>query len=153
MIERVRGTYSYNEKGESVPDKEAKRELPVVCFSGTFEARRDDALISHNGLIVLDFDHIDVEESKTILATDDYVLACWVSPSGDGLKALVKISTPSKHREHFKAIQRYMDRTYGLEVDPSGKNESRACFESYDEDIIINANSKTFSSIVSDTEE
>ena len=38
-------------------------------------------------------------------------------------------------------------------VDPSGKNESRACFESYDPDIIINTNSKTFSSIVSDSDQ
>ena len=118
-----------------------------------FESRRDDALTTHNGLIVLDFDHIDVDGSKSILATDDYIKACWISPSGDGLKALIKISTPLKHREHFKAIQLYMERTYGLEVDPSGKNESRACFESYDEDIIINEHSKTFSSLVSKTEE
>lgn len=153
LIERVRGIHSVDENNNAVPDKEAKKDLPVVCFSGQFDSRRDDALVSHNGLIVLDFDHIDVDVSKSILATDDYVYACWVSPSGDGLKALVKISTPSKHREHFKAIQLYMDRTYGLEVDPSGKNESRACFESYDPDIIINDNCKTFSSIVSDTEE
>ena len=153
MIERVRGVHSVDENNNPVPDKEAKKDLPVVCFSGQFDSRRDDALVSHNGLIVLDFDHIDVDVSKSILATDDYVYACWVSPSGDGLKALVRISTPSKHREHFKAIQLYMDRTYGLEVDPSGKNESRACFESYDPDIIINDNCKTFSSIVSDTEE
>ena len=153
LIERVRGVHSVDENNNPVPDKEAKKDLPVVCFSGQFDSRRDDALVSHNGLIVLDFDHIDVDVSKSILATDDYVYACWVSPSGDGLKALVKISTPSKHREHFKAIQLYMDRTYGLEVDPSGKNESRACFESYDPDIIINDNCKTFSSIVSDTEE
>jgi hypothetical protein len=153
LIERVRGVHSVDENNNPVPDKEAKKDLPVVCFSGQFDSRRDDALVSHNGLIVLDFDHIDVDVSKSILATDDYVYACWVSPSGDGLKALVRISTPSKHREHFKAIQLYMDRTYGLEVDPSGKNESRACFESYDPDIIINDNCKTFSSIVSDTEE
>lgn len=153
LIERVRGIHSIDQNGNQVPDKEAKKELPVVCFSGQFELRKDDSLVSHNGLIVLDFDHLDVEVSKTILATDDYVFACWVSPSGDGLKALVRISTPSKHREHFKAIEKYMERTYGLEVDPSGKNESRACFESYDPDIIINTNSKTFSSIVSDTED
>src|SRR6056300_1202946 len=70
LIERVRGIHSVDENNNPVPDKEAKKDLPVVCFSGMFEARRDDAIISHNSLIVLDFDHIDVEESKTILATD-----------------------------------------------------------------------------------
>lgn len=153
MIEKVRGIHSVDENNNPVPDKDAKKELPVVCFSGTFESRRDDSLVSHNGLIVLDFDHIDIDDSRSVLGTDKYIYACWVSPSGDGLKALVKISTPSKHREHFKAIQLYMERTYGLDVDPSGKNESRACFESYDPDILINTNCKVFSSIVSDTEE
>lgn len=153
MIEKVRGIHSVDENNNPVPDKDAKKELPVVCFSGTFESRRDDSLVSHNGLIVLDFDHIDIDDSRSVLGTDKYIYACWVSPSGDGLKALVKISTPSKHREHFKAIQLYMERTYGLDVDPSGKNESRACFESYDPDILINTNCKVFSSIVSDSEE
>jgi hypothetical protein len=153
LIEKVRGIHSVDENNNPVPDKDAKKELPVVCFSGTFESRRDDSLVSHNGLIVLDFDHIDIDDSRSVLGTDKYIYACWVSPSGDGLKALVKISTPSKHREHFKAIQLYMERTYGLDVDPSGKNESRACFESYDPDILINTNCKVFSSIVSDSEE
>ena len=153
MIEKVRGIHSVDENNNPVPDKDAKKQLPVVCFSGTFESRKDDSLVSHNGLIVLDFDHIDIDDSRSVLGTDEYIYACWVSPSGDGLKALVKISTPSKHREHFKAIQLYMERTYGLDVDPSGKNESRACFESYDPDILINQNCKTFSSIVSDTED
>jgi hypothetical protein len=153
LIEKVRGIHSVDENNNPVPDKDAKKQLPVVCFSGTFESRKDDSLVSHNGLIVLDFDHIDIDDSRSVLGTDEYIYACWVSPSGDGLKALVKISTPSKHREHFKAIQLYMERTYGLDVDPSGKNESRACFESYDPDILINQNCKTFSSIVSDTED
>ena len=146
LIEKVRGIHSVDENNNPVPDKDAKKQLPVVCFSGTFESRKDDSLVSHNGLIVLDFDHIDIDDSRSVLGTDEYIYACWVSPSGDGLKALVKISTPSKHREHFKAIQLYMERTYGLDVDPSGKNESRACFESYDPDILINQNCKTFSS-------
>jgi hypothetical protein len=153
LIERVRGVHSVDQNNNPVPDKDAKKQLPVVCFSGKFESRRDDALVSHNGLIVLDFDHIDIDDSRSILGTDEYIYACWVSPSGDGIKALVKISTPSKHREHFKAIKLYMERTYGLDVDPSGKNESRACFESYDPDILINENCKVFSSIVSDTDE
>ena len=41
-------------------DKEAKKKLPVVCFSGEFASRADDALFEHSGLVVLDFDHIDV---------------------------------------------------------------------------------------------
>lgn len=142
-----------DQNGNPIPDKDAKRELPVVMFSGKFEGRKDEDLKEHSGVIVLDFDHIDVANSKNALATDEYILSCWVSPSGDGLKALVKIAQPRKHRDHFRAIASYMDRQYGLEVDSTGQNESRLCFESYDPEIIINEDSKVFTAVVSERTE
>jgi len=125
-------------------DKNKKRELPVVCFSGEFSSRADDALFEHSGYIVLDFDHVDVDQTKRSLATDDYIHSCWTSPSGQGVKALVRITNPERHRDHFRALVKYFDRTHGLEVDESGINESRACFESHDPDIIIKDEYKKF---------
>lgn len=142
-----------DQQGNPIPDKDAKRELPVVMYSGKFSGRKDEDLTEHSGVIVLDFDHIDVAHSKNALATDDYILACWVSPSGDGLKALVKVAQPRKHRDHFRAIASYMDRQYGLEVDSTGQNESRLCFESYDPEIIINEDSKVFTAVLSERSE
>ena len=124
--------------------KEKKLELPVVCFSGEFSSRSDDALFEHSGFIVLDFDHVDVDATKRSLATDDYIYSCWTSPSGHGVKALVKITHPERHRDHFRALVKYFERQHGLEVDDSGINESRACFESYDPDIIIKDEYKKF---------
>jgi len=131
-------------------NKEAKKELPIVLWSGEFLERKDSALDSHSGLIVLDFDHIDVEGSKTILATDQYIYSCWISPSGEGLKALVRVSNPESHRDHFRALQAYFDNEYGLEVDPSGINESRACFDSYDPEIVVNKSAKVFGQVLSE---
>ena len=121
-----------------------KKELPVALFSGVFSGRRDSDIKGHSGYIILDFDHINVTDYKAMLGTDEYIRACWTSPSGDGLKTLVKISNPERHRDHFRALQAYFDRTYGLEVDPSGINVSRACFESFDPDLISNEKPKTF---------
>ena len=118
-------------------DKTKKQKLPVVCFSGEFSSRADDALFEHSGFIILDFDHVDVEATKRALATDDFIHSCWTSPSGNGVKALVKVTNPERHRDHFRALIKYFERTHGLELDESGINESRACFESYDPDIII----------------
>lgn len=125
-------------------DKSQKKELPIVCFSGTFNERTDEGMVDHSSFIVIDFDHVDVEHVKALLCMDDYVFSCWTSPSGDGLKALVRISHPERHRDHFRAIVTYFDKTYGLEVDESGINESRACFESYDPDMCLKDDSKTF---------
>ena len=125
-------------------NKETKKKLPVVLFSGEFSSRADEALFEHSGFIVLDFDHVDVDATKTALATDQYVHSCWVSPSGDGVKALVQITNPERHRDHFRALCTYFNKQYGLEVDASGINESRACFESYDPNIIIKDDWKKF---------
>ena len=44
---------------------EIKKQLPAVCFSGTFSKRADSALIEHSGLICLDFD--GYEKQKELL--------------------------------------------------------------------------------------
>ena len=125
-------------------NKDKKKRLPVVCFSGEFSSRADESLFEHSGYIILDFDHIDVDAAKKSLATDDYIYSCWTSPSGNGIKALVKITNPERHRDHFRALVKYFERTHGLEVDQSGINESRACYESHDPDIIIKDEYKKF---------
>ena len=125
-------------------NKEKKLELPVVCFSGEFASRSDEALFEHSGFIVLDFDHVDVDSTKKALGTDDFIYSCWTSPSGNGVKALVQITNPERHRDHFRALIKYFERTHGLELDESGINESRACFESYDPDLIVKDDYKKF---------
>ena len=125
-------------------NKDKKKALPVVCFSGEFSSRADDALFEHSGFVVLDFDHVDVDQTKRALATDDFIHSCWTSPSGNGVKALVHITNPERHRDHFRAMIKYFERQYGLELDESGINESRACFESYDPDLIVKEDYKKF---------
>ena len=131
-------------------NKEAKKKLPVVLFSGEFSSRKDEALFEHSGLVVLDFDHVDVDKTKQALATDDFVLACWTSPSGDGIKAVVKITNPERHRDHFRSLIAYFDKQYGLQVDETGINESRACFESYDPDIVVKDDVRKFGAFLTE---
>ena len=130
-------------------DKEQKKTLPIVLWSGAFLERKDSSLHDHSGIIVIDLDHVDVPKLKPILSTDEYVFACWVSPSGDGLKALVQVTNPERHRDHFRALQTYFDKQYGIDIDPSGVNESRACFESYDPELCIKTASK-FSNLLTE---
>ncbi len=131
-------------------DSSLKKTLPIALFSGVFTGRKDDEIKGHSGNIILDFDHIDVELYKSLLGTDDFVRACWVSPSGDGLKVLIKISNPERHRDHFRGLKAYFDKNYGLEVDASGINEARACFESYDPDLISKEDCKVFGHMLSE---
>ena len=107
--------------------------------------------MEHNGLTILDFDKLeDVLQVKRQLAEDKYIAAIWVSPSGNGLKALVQLKFPDKHRDQFNALINYFNKNYGLDLDKSGKNESRACFESYDPELVINLHSEVYGGVLVD---
>ena len=116
IVEEIRGTLD-KEKANKI-----KLNLPSVCFSGKFgKDRTDEQLIEHSGYIVLDFDNVgELRDKQTDIISKPFVYACWVSPSGNGLKALVKISSPKKHREHFQALQEEF-----IDIDKSGINPSR----------------------------
>jgi len=134
---------------EAIRDGKADKEiLPVVIFSGEVSGstRTDADVLQHSGFIVLDFDHVDVGLKKAQLTKDSYIYAAWVSPSGDGVKALVKCP-PSiiNHPQYYNAIlSRYP------ELDTSGKNISRLCYESYDPEIYINTESIVWDKTVSE---
>ena len=134
-VEEIRNTLD-KEKANKI-----KLNLPSVCFSGKFGADRTDAqLLKHSGYIVLDFDNIfELREKQNEIISNPFIYACWVSPSGNGLKALVKIASGSKHREHFQALQEVFP-----EIDRSGINVSRVCYESYDTEIYINEKAEIF---------
>jgi hypothetical protein len=85
-----------------------KANLPSICFSGKFgKNRKDEEIIEHSGFLVLDFDNVyELREKQTEIISHDFVYACWVSPSGNGLKALIKIADGDKHREHMKQFFR-----------------------------------------------
>lgn len=139
------------EKIRDTGEKDLKISLPAVLFSGVFEERKDAGLKQHSGFIVLDIDDLsNPKEVKQTLSLDSYVYSCWLSPSGKGVKALVKINDSTRHREHFFAIEKYFDNHYNIVVDPTGKNVSRACYESYDSELYLNEDSETFTAYVSE---
>lgn len=124
-----------------------KKKLPCVLFSGEFSSRADNALINHSGFICLDFDGFENDEvlmfSKEYLTRDKYTYSVFVSPSGDGLKVIVKIPTEAEnHRSYFNGLKEYYNSKY---FDDSCVNESRICYMSSDPMIFINKDSEEFS--------
>jgi len=122
---------------------EIKKMLPAVCFSGTFSRRKDSELVQHSGYIVLDFDNVsNIDQKRDELCAIKHITAVWLSPSGNGLKALVKIERDTMHKEHFDALM-----TDFHDIDKTGRNVSRLCFESYDPDIYINLDAETYTKL------
>jgi hypothetical protein len=137
---------SCKDKGER---NEYKKLLPAVCFSGQFNKRSDSSLILHSGIICLDFDDYekkkDMLQDKEMLCKDKYVYSVFISPSGNGLKVLVKIpQDPDNHVNYFNALSKHFDSQH---FDKTCKNLSRVCYESYDPLIYINDNSSVWDKI------
>jgi hypothetical protein len=129
--------------------QELKKQLPAICFSGTFNKRTDASLIEHSGLICLDFDGYikqkELLQDKENLSKNKYVFSVFISPSGNGLKVLVKIPADAEnHTMYFNSLEKYFNSAY---FDKTSKNLSRVCYESYDPLIAINENSSIWDKI------
>ena len=132
-----------------------KQELPAICFSGEFTKREDKALVKHSGLICLDFDNF-VSRSEMIAMRDDlvkdkYVFSVFISPSGNGLKVLVKIpEEQDKHKQYFEALEKHFNSPY---FDKTSKNISRVCYESFDPIIHVNEDSAIWDKVTEEDHE
>ena len=115
-----------------------------VTFCGEFDIRSNNSVKSVSGLLCIDFDHIvELEVLFSKLLNDEYfnTVLLFRSPSGDGLKWVIEIP-PSDlpHPDFFRAIENYIFKVYGIKIDGSGKDISRACFLCHDPNAYINPN-------------
>ena len=81
-----------------------KKSLPSITVSGTFkDGHSTNNLIKHSGLMQVDIDGISQPiELKAKVSKDIFTYSCFISPSGNGLKAIIKIPTDN-HLESFQA--------------------------------------------------
>lgn len=125
-----------------------KNALPCICFSGIFVRRDNSSLVKPSGLAVLDYGNLEnVNNFKDKVCTNPYTHVAFISPSGKGLKVIVKI-----HGDRLEMYQK-LSQCYPLEgLDSVVKikklnlavNISRVTFESWDPDIYFDPSSKVF---------
>lgn len=128
---------------------EIKKNLPAICFSGIFTKRNDNSITTHSGLICLDFDGYskkkELLQEKEKLSKDKFVYSVFISPSGNGLKVLVKVPQDvDNHVNYFNSLEKHFNSEY---FDKTCKNLSRVCYESYDPLVFINENSSVWDKI------
>lgn len=129
-----------------------KGSLVAITFSGTFFPVRSSANIqNYSGYIVIDIDHCGerLEEYKSLLKSDRYVHAVWISPSGDGLKCLIKteLSVPD-HKNIYRSAVKYYNELYNLDIDTSGSDVARLCYVSYDPNLFINQEAELYNDVL-----
>lgn len=132
-----------------------KRNLPSILFAGEFTERNGNGLKVHSGLMVVDFDKypsndIMTNHLKELKQINHFVLL-FISPSGNGIKGVLRVSnklTKETHPKIFKAFQDKFNLDY---FDIANSNVDRVCFESYDENIYVNYDAEIFDTEIFDT--
>ena len=150
----IREAREYLQEGDTEMYKACKSMLPVVAFSGVFEDGHSKAnLVHYNNIVIIDIDHLSGEALSAVaeqLQQDEYVFAYWKSPSGQGLKGLVRIGSGDEkqldeyHRQAFRQLTEYFKTKYAIDIDQSGSDYSRLCYACWDEDLVIKQTAKIF---------
>lgn len=145
-VEKVTALVQQGKKEEA--DK-LKKQLLAFTPSATFEGgRKLEYLKQYSQFIILDLDKLTTEQMQ--MAFDKataitYTFCCFRSPSGNGLKILIEVtSTQEYHEQAYKQVADYYEQQIGLPIDRSGKDITRLCFVSYDPQAYRTINNEKF---------
>lgn len=126
-----------------------KRHLPYfVCGSFTPPVRRSENFASTNRMVI-DLDHladkqVDPTTLRQRLVADPRVEMLFMSPSGDGLKVLIRLKEPCRDSGLFSIFYKSFLHSFAAHyeidqvVDTRTSDVTRACFFSFDPDAYYN---------------
>ena len=134
MVQQIRDSLARgdNDKADAI-----KKTLPAILVSGTFEGGRTaDKLVSYSHVVCLDLDKVDpsiINELKEAACNCEYTFIAFISPSGRGLKILVKVSTGSNyHRDAYRQVVKFYSSLLKVHFDEKTSDINRLTFMSYD---------------------
>ena len=130
----------YQLNGKTPLYTKLKCRLDYFSSGGIFSQRADEAVLVESGLYTLDFDKLNgrVAEAREQLLTDaalgPALALVFVSPSGDGLKAVLAGDPRRSRVNNYERMARHLIRRYGWgpTLDSKTADISRACFMSHD---------------------
>lgn len=142
-------------RNESVKERKdyLKKNLPGYCFNGIFTTRSDRGFLEHSGIAIIDLDKIPTNkftQEFTALCKLPFTLAAWRSPSGNGIKALIRIPKCNAH-EHSLRLKTFAI-YYSSEYIDLDTDICRFCFTSYDANPYINESAEEFTLMYSEAD-
>jgi len=131
------------------PDKAPEYKVlnfEIVTFAGVFRYRSADQIAAPNGLMVIDIDYLESEdEARTVQSSliEDprlTVVLSFISPRGRGVKCVLLIDQTKglEFKQYFDWVYCHILFKYGIAIDRSGSDISRACFLPYDPNCYYN---------------
>jgi hypothetical protein len=145
-VESIRQLYTSGNKDEA---DAKKKQLLGFTPSATFKTLRKAHLAGvYSKFVVLDIDKLTVSELERvskIAIIAPYTYCCFISPSGNGLKILIKVDSDLEHHlMAYNQVAEYYEQALEIDLDRSGKDVSRLCFYSYDPQLFLNSESLIF---------
>lgn len=145
-INTIRNLLSNNNKHSA---DQHKKQLKGFTVSGTFNNGRSiDKIETYSQYVILDIDKLSetrLKELVNLTHLAPYTYASFISPSGNGIKVIVKVNTnKEQHKEAYKQVVAYYEQALSINIDTSGSDICRLCFVSYDKDCFINTNADIF---------
>ncbi len=137
MVYRIRNMPDKNQR------KRSKRFLPVVMWQGLFNRRSDDGCVALSSLVCIDIDNKSEEDLRTIMSTIvnwPFIYAFFRSPSGDGLKVIVKTDNYDigYYGNCYRQVEQLFVDFFGITPDGNCENIGRACYMSHDPELYHN---------------
>lgn len=145
-VEIIRSLYQEGKKAEA--DK-LKKQLMAFTPSATFKGgRKMEYLDTYSQFVILDLDKlsaVQLSDAITIAREIPYTFFAFISPSGNGIKILVEVTTQvQEHESAYKQVADYYERELNIPIDRSGKDVTRLCFVSYDPGAFKNISNQKF---------
>lgn len=126
------------------PEERIKIKNSLAWFTfNLFNGKRNNEFFASTQFLIFDLDKLDnLDEIRKQLEAWIYTSAVFLSPSGKGLKLIIKLNIPLlTNRHYYKVYLQIMEdieKKFNVRLDPSTKDPARACYLSHDPDIYIN---------------
>jgi len=132
LIEEIRREQDKGRRGE------LKKRLPAITPQSLFSTPHRTKTAPHTPrpYICVDVDGLSIETAERLrsdMGNDNHCHLAFLSPSGEGVKAIFAISDANADAaDIFYTAQKYVSETFGVEIDVKCKGADRACFLSWD---------------------
>lgn len=143
QIEKLRMTIDEGHRSQ------IKKQLPCILWQGIFKEKSDRGVQSLSSLMCIDIDHKSPQELNSYrqrLSCEPWVMGIFISPSGDGLKVIVKTDNydVAAYKSCYRQLEQYFCDNYGIVPDSKCEPLSQGCFMCYDPNLYYNPKASDF---------
>ena len=137
------------EQGMKWEAAQAKDGMPAITVAGVFRGGHAAHQVKElSGLLMLDFDHTNqrTQEIVGLLRQLPYVMAVFVSISGQGVKAMVRIDAPNpaQYARAYAIVAAEVSSLVGAPCDLACRDLGRLCSAVYDPQAYYNPQAEVF---------